>query len=128
MAALRSALLGNLTAEKLAALSDKLLELAMGGDLAAAILLLVYAIDKPPEAGNTDRLDLEEWHILNDAPTVAQLLRMYFDGIDPKNATELYRDYRAQDGKSPRERILTELDRKVMAQIIHEEREARIGK
>jgi hypothetical protein len=86
MAALRAALLEAATVERMKALGEKLYELAMAGDLAAAKLLLVYAIGKAPEAVDADRLDLDEWAIANAAPTVGQFLRAFVDSMRPAEA------------------------------------------
>jgi hypothetical protein len=83
MAALRAALLECATAERMKALGEKLYEMAMAGDLAAAKLLLAYAIGKAPEAVDADRLDLDEWAIIAAAPTRAQFLRAALDGLNP---------------------------------------------
>jgi hypothetical protein len=56
VAALRWALLHCLTAEDLLAVTDRLVQLALAGDVAAAKLLLEYTIGKPPKAVNPDTL------------------------------------------------------------------------
>jgi hypothetical protein len=89
MAALRSALLSNLTAEKVTALGDKLFELAMAGDLAALKLLLLYGVGKPPDAVDADRLDLDEWRSIEAAPTITEFIEVVVAGGDPNQAAEL---------------------------------------
>jgi hypothetical protein len=73
MAALRSAMLNSLTPEKMAALGDRLYDLSLAGDLAAAKLLLAYAVGKAPEAVDPDRLDLDEFQLLARRPDVDEL-------------------------------------------------------
>jgi hypothetical protein len=91
MATLRAALLECATAERMKSLGEKLYELAIAGDLAVAKLLLAYAVGKPGGAVDADRLDLDEWKLLDAAPTMAQYLRLSLDGIDPKDAAEVFK-------------------------------------
>jgi hypothetical protein len=74
VAALRSAFLAAATEERLQELAEKLFQMALGGDVAAAKVFLAYAIGKPTEAGNPDRLDLEEYAQFQEHPTRAQAL------------------------------------------------------
>ncbi len=101
-----SALLDGLTPERMQALGAKLYDLALAGDLAAAKLLLTYAIGKPPDAVDADRLDLDEWRILDAVPTLAQFLRLSADGIDPQDAAALIGKLRPQDEAKAGERVL----------------------
>jgi hypothetical protein len=89
MAALRAALLECATAERMKALGEKLYAAALAGDWTAAKLLLGYAIGKAPEAVEADRLDLDEWKLLDNSPTLAQLLRVHADTVLPKRALAL---------------------------------------
>src|SRR5262245_37912515 len=113
MAALRAALLECATAERMKALGEKLYELAMAGDLAAAKLLLTYAIGKAPEAEDADRLDLDEWAIADAAPTVGQFLRAFADSLRPADAVAFRRQaYNgANDPKELLERLNEESDK-----------------
>jgi hypothetical protein len=60
-AALRSALLRQLTEEQIEQVAALLLQKALEGDLAAIRLVLLYAIGKPTPAVNPDDLDREEF-------------------------------------------------------------------
>jgi hypothetical protein len=102
MAALRAALLEAATAERMKALGEKLYELAMAGDLAAAKLLLVYAVGKPFDAAHPDRLDLDEWAVASAAPTVGQFLRAFVDSVRPADAVE-FRAHVRNGANGPRE-------------------------
>jgi hypothetical protein len=133
MAALRSALLGCLTEERMKALGEKLYAAAVEGDWIAAKLLLVYAVGKPGGAVDADRLDLDEWKILDAAPTLAQYLRLSLDGVDPKDAAEVFKKLHPQGEAAFIEKLKAAL--KEMQEgggsgrrMLSEERNARIGK
>jgi hypothetical protein len=85
-AELRGALLGVMTPERMAALAEVLFSASLAGDWVAAKLLLSHCIGKPSEAVEPDRLDLHEWAIVNESPTLAQFLRARTDSCDPKDA------------------------------------------
>jgi hypothetical protein len=57
---LRTVLLERLDEDKLRAIADKLLELAMEGDVAAMRLLLSYTLGRPAAAVEPDELDVQE--------------------------------------------------------------------
>ncbi|HZY85156.1 MAG TPA: hypothetical protein VFE78_10020 [Gemmataceae bacterium] len=61
VAALRSALLGRVTAEDVEAVAGELIRQAKEGNLAAAKLLLSYTLGKPAPAVDPDTLDWQEW-------------------------------------------------------------------
>src|SRR5579872_5619811 len=61
VAGLRSALLGRVTPADVEAVADELIRQAKEGNLAAAKLLLSYALGKPAQAVDPDTLDLQEW-------------------------------------------------------------------
>jgi hypothetical protein len=61
LGAMRTAFLHAVGPEDVQALARKLLELALGGDLAAASLFLLYSIGKPTEAVDPDDLDADEF-------------------------------------------------------------------
>jgi hypothetical protein len=56
------------TDEDIDAIAKRLLELAKAGDVAAARLLLGYAIGKPTETVDPDTLDQQEWAIFRQIP------------------------------------------------------------
>jgi hypothetical protein len=137
MAALRGALLEAATAERMVALGEKLFELAMAGDLAAAKLLLAYAVGKTPGAVDPDRLDLDEWSIANAMPTVGQFLRVFVDGLSIADALAYRRQ--AYNGVNEPRQLLEEFNEELSNQRdygplglrtrqLHEARNAHNGK
>jgi hypothetical protein len=61
VAGLRRALLDALTPDDFHAIAQKLLKLALAGNVQAAKLLLAYTVGKPQPAPEPDRLDADEW-------------------------------------------------------------------
>lgn len=92
VAALRSALFAELTEEKLAKLAANLCDRAMKGDMAAAKLLLLYAIGKPADTVDPDRLDLDEFKLLEENPTQSETARAALDGLAATIAAHIVRD------------------------------------
>jgi hypothetical protein len=79
MARLRSAFLDSLPVERIGELAGKLMELALAGDVAAAKLVLSYALGRPVEVVNPDRLDLDEIALLLKKPTQDDVWRLIAD-------------------------------------------------
>ncbi len=130
MAALRAALLEAATAERMRALGAKLYELAMAGDLAAAKLLLAYAVGKAPEAVDADRLDLDEWAIADAMPTTGQFLRTLVDSVQVAAAVSFRGQHRV-DGNDPAKliaRICEEDPPGPLARQLLDERKVHVGK
>ncbi len=71
VAALRCALLAAFTPQDLEAVAQALVRQAKEGNVAAAKLLLSYALGKPAAAVDPDTLDLHEWELLRRAPDPA---------------------------------------------------------
>src|SRR4051812_31928359 len=67
VAGLRGAVVATLRPADLADVTRALLKRANGGDVAAARLLLSYALGKPGPAVDPDRLDFDEWQLLKAA-------------------------------------------------------------
>src|SRR5205823_145322 len=68
VAALRSALLSALTPQDVEAVAQEVLRQAKEGNLAAARLLLSYALGKPAAAVDPDTLDLHEFGLYRARP------------------------------------------------------------
>lgn len=82
VAGLRSALLRKIDEEHIERVADKLLAMALEGDLAAIKLVLLYAVGRPAEPVNPDDLDRLEFeqHRANGAPLddVREILNCLF--------------------------------------------------
>ena len=64
-------------------LIERLWEHAMGGDMAAARLILEFCCGKPTAAPDMDGLDQDEWGRLAAQPTATEVMRAAEDGCDP---------------------------------------------
>jgi hypothetical protein len=94
VAALRSALVESVTNEDIAAITRTLIDMARDGDVPAAKLLLAYAIGKPGDTVQPDRLDLDEWQIFRDtAPMAEEMTSLSFAPSSelPRNFVRLSR-------------------------------------
>ncbi len=94
VAALRSALVESVTNEDIAAITRTLIDMARDGDVPAAKLLLAYAIGKPGDTVQPDRLDLDEWQIFRDtAPMAKEMTSLSFAPSSelPRNFVRLSR-------------------------------------
>jgi hypothetical protein len=80
-AALRHAILDVVTPDEIRALAGRLLELAREGDLAAAKLVLSYAVGKPADAVNPDTLDVQEWQLFRQETGNGQHLGEVVEGM-----------------------------------------------
>jgi hypothetical protein len=82
VARLRTLLLEIVTEEDLRGVLRKLVERAREGDVASARLLLTYLIGRPVDAVDPDRVDLDEWRLLQECPGVSELVPGYQHRID----------------------------------------------
>jgi len=71
----RKAILAAVSAEDIGRVAKKLCEMAVGGDVPAAKVLLTFVCGKPQPAPDVDRLDLDELAILLESPDVEQTCR-----------------------------------------------------
>jgi hypothetical protein len=63
-----------ITPEDVRGILAKMAELALGGDVQAAKLVLAYAIGQPAAAADPDRLDAQEWkHFKEAAPMLSEV-------------------------------------------------------
>jgi hypothetical protein len=126
LGALRSAFLNAVTDADVATVARKLAALAALGDVQAAALFLSYAVGKPAAVVNPDRLALEEFALLDAAPTKARMLTAMIDAIDPAAAAEIVR--RVMPSSPDRFAEASAADKRRLTQAIQAEADARIGK
>jgi hypothetical protein len=77
VAAFRAALIAAVTPEDIQRVMKALVQQAVKGNVAAARLLLAYTVGKPADPANSDRVDVEEWQLVQQTvarPEVAQTL------------------------------------------------------
>jgi hypothetical protein len=73
VAALRQAAVDAVSADDVRAIIAKMTEKALAGDVAAAKVVLSYAVGRPAAAPEPDRLDIEEWdHFKATAPMMKE--------------------------------------------------------
>jgi hypothetical protein len=79
----RAVLLATIDDDHFAGLIKRLWDNAMGGDMAAARLILEFCCGKPTAAPDMDGLDQDEWDRLTRQPTATEVMRAAEDGCDP---------------------------------------------
>jgi hypothetical protein len=89
MASLRQAFLSAATEERLRELGERLLAAALAGDWVAAKLYLSFVIGKPVAVVDPDRLDVDEWQLLNANPNRAEVLLSILDLIRADGAVQV---------------------------------------
>jgi hypothetical protein len=90
-AMLRRVLSTAVTEKDIAAIAKRLLEQAKAGDVAAARLLLSYAIGQPTEAVDPDTLDQQEWAIFRQVPVPAPEVERLIHDVPVDFACEMAR-------------------------------------
>jgi hypothetical protein len=74
VAGLRQALINSITPDDFHAIAQKLLRLALAGNVQAAKLLLAYTVGKPQPAPEPDGLDADEWQRFKETePMIREL-------------------------------------------------------
>jgi hypothetical protein len=102
VAQLRSALFDVVTEDRLKRIAAKLCDLAEGGDVAAAKLVLLYVLGRPAAAADPDRLDLDAWQMLDEAPSRAQVYERLLDAMPPGEALDDFAKLLAGQGFAAR--------------------------
>ena len=88
---MRSRFLEAVTEDDLDTVARKLVDMAKGGDLAAAKLLLAYAIGQPTDPVNPDRMDLDELALVKELPNAKKFYLMLFEKFTSAEAARLSR-------------------------------------
>jgi hypothetical protein len=87
LAAMRKAVMNAVSADDIEALLKKLLALALAGDLAAAELVLQYAVGKPKPVAEPDRTEIEAWEIEHESWVPADEFRDVLEGLPVRCAS-----------------------------------------
>src|SRR5262249_30281846 len=90
-AQLRKALCEAVSAEEMTALGRVLLQKATEGDMAAAKLLLAYAVGRPADVVNPDTLDFQEWQHFHQVPASPGAMHRILNCLPTELACELVR-------------------------------------
>jgi hypothetical protein len=90
-AALRRAFLAAVTPEDLEAVARAVVQRAREGDMAAAKLLLLYAIGKPTEAVDPDTMDAQEWQLFQQSSATPEQLTAAMGGMPLELACHVVR-------------------------------------
>ncbi len=98
-AAVRVALLARLGEDKVGAIVDRLVELALGGNVAAARLALSYSVGKPAPAVDPDTLDQQEWKVCRTSSISSDEMADAM-GVPLAFATPVVRDTRSSIARS----------------------------
>jgi hypothetical protein len=92
MAEARKAILSDLGTEGVLRITRRLFEQALGGDVNAARVLLLYAVGKPTKAADPDNVDLDEWSKADAMPSLCRVWSRMLENISPQQALQLLRD------------------------------------
>jgi hypothetical protein len=109
-AALRKAAVDAVTAEDVAAIMAVLVEKAKGGDTAAAKLVLGYAVGKPTQPTEPDRLDAEELQRFKEGAEIACELPTLVESPEPELLLSVMRATRPAMTKAFGELLATGLE------------------
>jgi hypothetical protein len=93
-ARLRKAMLAVVTDEDMQAIAAKLIELARGGDVAAAKVLLAYVIGRPAEAVDPDTVDIHEFQLYHKATAGAEAMGQVIESLPVETACSIVRAVR----------------------------------
>ena len=85
----------------------RLFEMAIAGNINAAKLILSYAIGQPVPATDPDRLDLDEWKLLDQSPTRTEAMRALMDSIPTTSAVRITLDATNKAAAKDDEELIT---------------------
>src|SRR5262245_16842731 len=109
VAALRQVVLDAITAEDMQKIVRKLIELAADGNVAAARLLLSYALGKPQPVPDPDRMDAAEWQVFRETSRMFHESPDFAQQPDPALPLDFVRGLRP---------IFTDIHRDKLAEVI----------
>jgi hypothetical protein len=93
MAQLRRALLRALDEDKMQTLAERLYQRALDSDIAAATLLLRYALGVPRECPDPDSVGLDEWQRLKSRPSKQAVFLALTDAVPVDEAIDAMRRF-----------------------------------
>jgi hypothetical protein len=105
-ARLRKAMLAVVTDEDMQAIAAKLIELARGGDVAAAKVLLAYVIGRPAEAVDPDTVDIHEFQLYHKATAGAEAMGHVIESLPVETACSIVRAVRPILAEAKRKDLL----------------------
>lgn len=94
VAALRAALLEEITDDDIQAVVRKLIEMSKTGNLQAAKLLLSYAIGKPTPAPNPDHVEIDEWQYFEKTAAMSDTVDKVVRSTEPEAILNMGRELR----------------------------------
>jgi hypothetical protein len=109
-AELRKAMLAAISGDDLQAIMVKLVELARAGDVPAAKLVLHYAVGKPTEAADPDRVDIDEFQLYQEATTGAEAMSQVMERMPVETACSLVRAVRPVLAEAQKADLLVRLE------------------
>jgi hypothetical protein len=110
--------------ERFQRIAGKLADLAESGDIEAIKLVFAYQLGRPRIAPDADRLDLDEFRLLDSWPTFAEVMRAVVDSVDPAAALARLAE---EMKKTFQERVEKKSGDVLVAQTLHE-RDKRAGR
>jgi hypothetical protein len=105
-AQLRKAMIAAVNDDDLQAIMAKMVELAKSGDVAAAKLVLAYAVGRPAEAADPDRVDVEEFQLYQQASAGAEAMGQVMEQLPVETACSLVRAVRPILAEAKRKDLL----------------------
>jgi hypothetical protein len=89
LSAMRKAFADVVDENRLKQLAESIYHRSLAGDMVAAKLLLNYVVGKPVDSVDPDRLDLEEWKLIQQSPTQGELMALVGLTANPAVAADL---------------------------------------
>lgn len=118
LSAMRQAFAEVIDESRLRNLAENIYQRSLAGDMVAAKLLMSYVVGKPVEAVNPDKLDLEEWQLLQQSPTYSELMAYLGFTVSPAIATDVISNDQPTSVKSQMERVIESLDKQVGPDLV----------
>jgi hypothetical protein len=108
-ALLRKTMLAAVTEADIQAIVAKLIELALGGDVAASKLVLAYALGRPAEAVDPDTVEAHEFQLYHQATADAETMGQVLERLPAESANAIVRAVRPILAEAKRKDLLERL-------------------